>query len=488
MTARPATDFPTIPADAVVRVSVRSELARGRFAAAVATGLCVIASIATGIFLTLLVSTFVPPALALLTAALISGFDGAARFAAVGSAKGDTTAGIVIGFALLVLVGTIVAPPLVWWRLRRAGLVGSRSVWPTALEARPIQPNLPEEAQFADVAEEMALAAGLSKPTVGILDRPGENAFVFGTSHEHVALVATPGLLKTLNRSETQGVAAELIATAGNGDLTLAISACALVRTIAVFVVLLRFERAAVRDALRVISGRTTPEETARIEKALDAALFMKGSVGPRWPVLGAIAVLGFVALLSHRLVGPVPALTICFVAIGGLSRLVALGLLRLWALAALAWPLAALWRMRRRLADATAVRLLGDPDAIGSAYRKVDGAGRLAAAEAWSHLAFIPQPTARPMTVGGVIAAFEPGVDARISRLRALGAGAMMTPTSLSAELPPAARVLIVCAGVILVGSALYKTFHVVGIALFLLFFGMAMASIALVQAVALP
>lgn len=443
---------------------------------------------ATGVFLTLLVSTFVPLVLALLTAALLRGFDGVARFTAADFAKADATAGIVIGLALLILLGSIVAPPLVWWRLRSAGLAAFASVWPPALAARPIRPDLPDEVQFADIAEEMALAAGLPKPAVGIVDRPGDDAFVFGTDHEHVGIVATRSLLKAMSRSETQGVAAELIAAAGNGDLTLAVSACALIRTIAVFVVLLRFDFAVARGVLRLIAGRTTPEGTTEVEAALDAALFLKEPVGPRWWMLVAMAGLAGIAALGHRLIGPVPALAIGFVAIGGLSRLVALGLLRLWALAAMAWPLAALWRMRRRLADATAVHLIGDPDSIGSALRRIQGAERLSAAEAWSHLALVPPARARPMTAGAVLAAFEPGLDSRLARLRALGAQVPGTPDTLFARLPPVLRALIAGLAVLLLVSVLYRTLHVVGIALFLLFFGMAMASIALVQAVVLP
>ncbi|HRF60691.1 MAG TPA: M48 family metallopeptidase [Fimbriimonadaceae bacterium] len=80
----------------------------------------------------------------------------------------------------------------------------------------------PFEQQVLDnVAEEMAIAAGIPKPRVMIVDDEAPNAFATGASPETATVVFTTGLIRKLNRDELQGVMAHEIAHIRNYDVRL---------------------------------------------------------------------------------------------------------------------------------------------------------------------------------------------------------------------------------------------------------------------------
>lgn len=80
----------------------------------------------------------------------------------------------------------------------------------------------PYEQQILDnVAEEMAIAAGIPKPRVMIVDDEAPNAFATGSSPETATVVFTTGLIRKLNRDELQGVMAHEIAHIRNYDVRL---------------------------------------------------------------------------------------------------------------------------------------------------------------------------------------------------------------------------------------------------------------------------
>jgi Zn-dependent protease with chaperone function len=95
------------------------------------------------------------------------------------------------------------------------------------------EPNLRdfEERQLVNVVEEMAIAAGLPAPQVRLLDSGVANAAVVGSSRRDATIVVSRSLLEDLNRDETQGVLAHLIASIGNGDLRGARSIIAIFET-----------------------------------------------------------------------------------------------------------------------------------------------------------------------------------------------------------------------------------------------------------------
>lgn len=104
--------------------------------------------------------------------------------------------GLGFGFALF-----MIAVSLVWTLIAMRfgdrivlGLSGAREV-------------TPEEApQLHNIVEEMAIAAGLPKPRVAIIDSEALNAFATGMSPERSAVAVTRGLMKALTREELQAV------------------------------------------------------------------------------------------------------------------------------------------------------------------------------------------------------------------------------------------------------------------------------------------
>ena len=75
-----------------------------------------------------------------------------------------------------------------------------------------------EEPQLHNIVEEMALAAGLPKPRVMVIETDVPNAFATGMRTSRSAIGVTRGLLKSLNRSELQGVIGHEMGHIGNLD------------------------------------------------------------------------------------------------------------------------------------------------------------------------------------------------------------------------------------------------------------------------------
>ena len=101
------------------------------------------------------------------------------------------------------------------------GLAGAREV------AREEEPRL------HNVVEEMALAAGLPKPRVAVIETAALNAFATGLKPERAAIAVTRGLLDNLTRSELQGVVAHEMSHIGNNDILYATAVGVLVGLIA---------------------------------------------------------------------------------------------------------------------------------------------------------------------------------------------------------------------------------------------------------------
>ncbi len=85
--------------------------------------------------------------------------------------------------------------------------------------ARPADPA--EFRLLHNVVEEVAIAAGIPKPAVYVIDDPAPNAFATGRNPAHAAVAVTRGLLETMNREELQGVIAHEVAHIRNYDILL---------------------------------------------------------------------------------------------------------------------------------------------------------------------------------------------------------------------------------------------------------------------------
>lgn len=76
--------------------------------------------------------------------------------------------------------------------------------------------------QLHNLVEEMAIAAGLPKPRIAIIDDPAPNAFATGRDPQHGLVAYTTGILQLMDREELQGVTAHELAHIGNRDTLVA--------------------------------------------------------------------------------------------------------------------------------------------------------------------------------------------------------------------------------------------------------------------------
>lgn len=168
--------------------------------------------------------------------------------------------------------------------------------------------------RLANIVEELALAAGVPYPAVGLIESPARNAFACGLSTDDAVVVVTRGLLKTLDDDELAAVVAHEIAHIRNGDIRLMAAANVLME------ILQWLQRI---NVLRISS----------IKRAILAVLFL--------PYL-MLALFGGI-------------LTTVGVTLARVSRLL-------------------ISSSREFIADAEAVRLTHNPAALISALRRIEG------------------------------------------------------------------------------------------------------------------
>src|SRR5687767_3391259 len=97
-----------------------------------------------------------------------------------------------------------------------------------ALSMSRAQPaDVTEFGQLHNIVEGLAIAAGLPKPRVYVVDDTAPNAFATGRNPEHAAIAVTTGLLDKMDRSELEGVIAHELSHIKNRDtlvMTLAVT------------------------------------------------------------------------------------------------------------------------------------------------------------------------------------------------------------------------------------------------------------------------
>jgi heat shock protein HtpX len=219
-----------------------------------------------------------------------------------------------------------------------------------------------EEPVLHNVVEEMAIASGLPKPRVYVIEDSGLNAFATGLRPSKSAVAVTRGLLETLDRDELQGVVAHEMAHVANRDVRFAVMVAALVGVIS-----------AISRAMMELPRTMTRGSSSRRSGKNGAAVLVVVLVV--WLVVAVVAVIA--------------------------SRLLQM----------------AISRQREYLADATAVRLTRNPKGLASALgrisRKPDVSGGGPATE---HL-FIASPSA----LTGFLSTHPP-IEDRVRRILDLG------------------------------------------------------------------
>ena len=260
-------------------------------------------------------------------------------------------------------LGAIMATASVGWSLISLAFGGK-----IVLSMADATPVTKEEApQFFNVAEEMSIAAGVPMPRLFVMDTDALNAFATGTSTHNAAIVATRGLLATLNRDELQGVIGHEMGHVANLDTRYMTIVGVTVGLIAL-----------VADM---------------ILRTLQWGSFNRGSDSDKKGNSGGGILI--VVLIVVAIFAPLAA------------KMVQL----------------AVSRQREYLADATSVQFTRNPAGLISALTKIDAAAKPfpGVSNATQHL-FIVNPVQEITAVTSKLMATHPETADRIARLRNLG------------------------------------------------------------------
>jgi Zn-dependent protease with chaperone function len=293
--------------------------------------------------------------------------------------------------------------------LRAAAVFGAGE-----LPARTPNAATLDEQRMANVIEEMAIAASLSPPRVLITDRAALNAVVIGRDETHATIIVSTALLSALDREQMQGVAAHLIASIANGDMTIGMRAAL---TLTLFGTIARFSSLLSDDAAwsklkrmaRVLlypTGRAAqeltgdladpfePDEDEKLARAASRKSDPQRTAKPGWrtlvwaPLVGPVLIAGFLGgLVSSMVLTPLLALA---------------------------------WRQRKYMADAIAVRLTRDPDALAGALTRMGGGVAFAP---WAAHLCVVESHGSGTTLGNSFVPMIPGNEPRLRALEKMGA-----------------------------------------------------------------
>jgi Zn-dependent protease with chaperone function len=335
----------------------------------------------------------------------------------------EALAWIAVIWVLPGVVLLVVAYLAVAWRLRRIGGEGIA----IGLGARPPRTNDAPEVQLTDIVNELAVAAGIEPPRLLLFDDGPPNALVFGRDAHHVTVLVGRSLVDDLDREETQGVVARLIASAVDGDLALAVDIAAVYITYGLLTTTLsgfvsRSARATWYAAVRALIGRSSDAQTAAISVAALLGLPADDDT-PNTTASGCLTLItmgGFigvgVSLINLFLSGPL---------------------------------LTFAWRARAYLADASSVDLTRDPDGLAHALTALGNAGHGVPGTAWLELLLVvdsdggsatPAGRVPRLSDTGLVPSLAPSTSKRLERLRAMGADTP-TPESRRRLLDPTGR-----------------------------------------------
>jgi Zn-dependent protease with chaperone function len=346
--------------------------------------------------------------------------------ALLGEASESVDPGVLRVLVLAAVPGLILMA-IVQWTLYRAI---STSTSLASLRLAPFGGRAPDPRLFAEqrlrnVVEEMTIAAGAPTPQVVIVPG-GFNAAVVGRDSGHATVLVGDGLLNHLSRSELQGVLAHLVASIADGDMRIGLRMAA---TLALFGLMARMstmlgDRESFRETLRLLTTLLFPVRAGAHEAIVhlvhpygdgpaerqhdDTALSWR-----EWltlPLAGPLVVTGFLCgILSSFLLSPLVAIV---------------------------------WRRRKFIADATAVRLTRDPEGLSGALESISRRPAAMALTGWrSHLAVVDPGGREGLFAGGVMSPL-PSLAARCQALVRLGA--QPRPTDPRSELPLWTRMLL--------------------------------------------
>lgn len=290
------------------------------------------------------------------------------------------------------------------------------------------------EQRIVNVAEEMAIAAGLPRPRV-VIAPGGVNAVAVGRDEAHVTLLVGEGLFRALDREQMQGVIGHLVGSVADGDMTIGLRAAV---TLSLFALMSRLTS--------TITDRNAWRATSRLLRALllptarSAAFLMEELSDPLKPDTPEERQAREEARASGKLTWKEWA-QMPFMGPIVLSGLMA-GMVSTFALGPL---IALVWRRRKFMADATAVRLTRDPDALSRALSAMNDASTRIALWA-SHLGVVGSARGEKGSIlGGSIVGVFPSLSSREQALVRMGATSRPMKEHGLAALPVWARVVVI-------------------------------------------
>jgi heat shock protein HtpX len=133
-------------------------------------------------------------------------------------------------FSLLIanngVAGLVIALLIAGFGAAASYFAGDRLVL-RAARAKPVTHE--GEPRLHNIVEGLALASGLPKPAVYVVEEKALNAFATGRDPEHSSIAVTRGLLESLNRVELEGVIGHEMAHIKDRDILLGTVVAALV-------------------------------------------------------------------------------------------------------------------------------------------------------------------------------------------------------------------------------------------------------------------
>ncbi len=266
--------------------------------------------------------------------------------------------------------------------IRKTG--ASKVLWSTGAR-QVVSPADDHEKMLVNVVEEMAIAAGIPRPTIWIVDDPDPNAFATGTDPLKPHIAVTTGLLAMCSRDELQAVIGHEMGHVKNMDMELMTMVAGLVGAVALM-------SDGMGRMLRygVTGGRS---------ESFGGGGGSGGGGGRSKSNLGPLVAVVLVLWIVSWILAPI------------ITRLMAVGLSR----------------QREYLADAMSAQFTRNPLALASALEKIEGASAPTASikGGVAHLC-IADPLGRRMNLKeGLVAdifATHPPMAMRVARLKAMG------------------------------------------------------------------
>ncbi len=224
-----------------------------------------------------------------------------------------------------------------------------------------------EEPRLYNLLENLCISRGIPMPKLKVAQDPALNAFASGLNPRQYSITVTRGLLERLDDAEIEAVLGHELTHIRNGDVRMLVIAVIIAGVIGFFAEI-------IFRVMSNIGGSTQPSGSARRSRSDGDS---KGSGGAGGAILIALALIALAWVLS---------LAIRF----------------------------ALSRSREYLADAGAVELTKNPDAMIMALRKIEGRGELR----WAPSAVMEMCVDNPRSGFVDLFATHPAIQARVDAL----------------------------------------------------------------------